>query len=127
MAYIDPGNWATDLEAGADFGYKLLFVVLVASLAAVSTFRVGLPALYFDYLTGASILVLQLLSVRLGTATGISLPAQTRLLFLRLKTRYPKYRIPLTVALWALYALAEIAIIATDLAELLGSAIALHL
>lgn len=127
MAYIDPGNWATDLEAGADFGYKLLFVVLVASLAAVSTFRVGLSALYFDYLTGASILVLQLLSVRLGTATGISLPAQTRLLFLRLKTRYPKYRIPLTIALWALYALAEIAIIATDLAELLGSAIALHL
>lgn len=127
MAYIDPGNWATDLEAGADFGYKLLFVVLVASLAAVSTFRVGLPALYFDYLTGAFILVLQLLSVRLGTATGISLPAQTRLLFLRLKTRYPKYRIPLTIALWALYALAEIAIIATDLAELLGSAIALHL
>ncbi|KIR96374.1 metal iron transporter [Cryptococcus deuterogattii 2001/935-1] len=106
VAYIDPGNWATDLEAGANYGYKLLFVVLVASLAAV---------------------VLQLLSVRLGTATGISLPAQTRLLFLRLKARYPKYRIPLSIALWALYALAEIAIIATDLAELLGSAIALHL
>ncbi|KAE8540828.1 hypothetical protein D1P53_003192 [Cryptococcus gattii VGV] len=106
VAYIDPGNWATDLEAGANYGYKLLFVVLVASLAAV---------------------VLQLLSVRLGTATGISLPAQTRLLFLRLKARYPKYRIPLTIALWSLYALAEIAIIATDLAELLGSAIALHL
>lgn len=127
MAYIDPGNWATDLEAGADYGYKLLFVVLLASLAAVGTFHVGLPALHFEYLTGACVLVLQLLSVRLGTTTGLSLPAQTRLLFLRLKSRYPRYRIPLTIALWTLYALAEIAIIATDLAELLGSAIALHL
>ena len=35
VAYIDPGNWATDLEAGARFGYKLLFVVLLAGLAAV--------------------------------------------------------------------------------------------
>ncbi|ODN80690.1 hypothetical protein L202_02862 [Cryptococcus amylolentus CBS 6039] len=106
VAYIDPGNWATDLEAGADYGYKLLFVVLMAGLAAV---------------------VLQLLSVRLGTTTGLSLPAQTRILFLRLKERYPKYRIPLTIGLWSLYLLAELAIIATDLAELLGSAIALHL
>ena len=35
VAYIDPGNWATDLQAGAGYGYKLLFVVLVAGLAAV--------------------------------------------------------------------------------------------
>lgn len=35
MAYIDPGNWATDLEAGASYGYKLLFVVLLAGLAAI--------------------------------------------------------------------------------------------
>ncbi|WVQ78677.1 hypothetical protein IAT38_000764 [Cryptococcus sp. DSM 104549] len=106
VAYIDPGNWATDLEAGAKYGYKLLFVVLLAGLAAV---------------------VLQLLSVRLGAATSASLPAQTRLLFLRLKRKYPKYRVPLTMGLWTLYLLAEVAIIATDLAELLGSAIALHL
>jgi metal iron transporter len=35
VAYIDPGNWATDLQAGASYGYQLLFVVLVAGLAAV--------------------------------------------------------------------------------------------
>jgi hypothetical protein len=35
VAYIDPGNWATDLEAGASYGYKLLFIVLLAGLAAV--------------------------------------------------------------------------------------------
>ncbi|WVN90434.1 uncharacterized protein L203_105670 [Cryptococcus depauperatus CBS 7841] len=106
VAYIDPGNWATDLAAGADYGYKLLFIVLLAGLAAV---------------------VLQLLAVRLGTTTSLSLPAQTRQLFLRLQHRYPRYKIPLTVGLWSLYLLAELAIIATDLAELLGSAIALHL
>ncbi|WRT65463.1 uncharacterized protein IL334_002406 [Kwoniella shivajii] len=106
VAYIDPGNWATDLEAGAMYGYKLLFVVLIAGLAAV---------------------VLQLLSVRLGAITSTSLPRQTRLLFLRLQVKYPKYRIPLNIGLYTLYALAEIAIIGTDLAELLGSAIALNL
>ncbi|WVF66834.1 hypothetical protein IAT40_001576 [Kwoniella sp. CBS 6097] len=106
VAYIDPGNWATDLEAGATYGYKLLFVVFIAGLAAV---------------------VLQLLSVRLGAITSLSLPAQTRLIFIRLQAKYPKYRIPLKLCLWTLYVLAEVAIIATDLAELLGSAIALHL
>nr|XP_018264409.1 metal iron transporter [Kwoniella dejecticola CBS 10117]OBR86567.1 metal iron transporter [Kwoniella dejecticola CBS 10117] len=106
VAYIDPGNWATDLEAGATYGYKLLFIVLLAGLAAV---------------------VLQLLSVRLGAITSHSLPQETRLLFLRLQAKYPKYRIPLKICLYTLYALAEIAIIGTDLAELLGSAIALHL
>ncbi|WWD08657.1 hypothetical protein V865_006770 [Kwoniella europaea PYCC6329] len=106
VAYIDPGNWATDLEAGATYGYKLLFIVLLAGLAAV---------------------VLQLLSVRLGAITSTSLPQQTRLLFIRLQAKYPGYRIPLKICLYTLYALAEIAIIGTDLAELLGSAIALHL
>jgi metal iron transporter len=38
VAYIDPGNWATDLQAGATYGYKLLFVVLVAGLAAVGEY-----------------------------------------------------------------------------------------
>ena len=35
VAYIDPGNWATDLQAGASYGYKLLFIVLLSGLAAV--------------------------------------------------------------------------------------------
>lgn len=38
VAYIDPGNWATDLEGGARFGYKLLFIIFLAGLAAVGTF-----------------------------------------------------------------------------------------
>ena len=57
----------------------------------------------------------------------MSLAHQTRLLFLRLEAKHPKYRIPLRCGLWFLYILAEIAVIATDLAELLGSAIALNL
>ena len=71
--------------------------------------------------------VLQTLSVRLGATTGTSLPHQTRKLFLGYEAKYPKYRVPIHCGLWVLYILAEIAIIATDLAELLGSAIALNL
>jgi NRAMP (natural resistance-associated macrophage protein)-like metal ion transporter len=39
VAYIDPGNWATDLQAGSQYGYKLLFIVLIAGLAAVGESR----------------------------------------------------------------------------------------
>lgn len=39
VAYIDPGNWATDLSAGANYGYKLLFIVLLAGLAAAGIFH----------------------------------------------------------------------------------------
>jgi hypothetical protein len=39
VAYIDPGNWATDLSAGANYGYKLLFIVLLAGLAACGKLR----------------------------------------------------------------------------------------
>ncbi|WOO78921.1 Manganese transporter pdt1 [Vanrija pseudolonga] len=106
VAYVDPGNWATDLQAGAEYGYKLLFIVFVAGVAAV---------------------ILQILSVRLGAVTSQSLPQQTRALFLRWEAKWPKYRRLLRLGLWTLWALAEIAIIATDLAELLGSAIALNL
>lgn len=122
VSYIDPGNWATDLEAGAKYGYvqhlrktyvvptdrryKLLFIVFMAGLAAV---------------------VLQTLAVRIGTVTGRSLPRETRRLFLGWEAQYPRWRRLIRAGLYALWALAEIAIIATDLAELLGSAIALHL
>ena len=71
--------------------------------------------------------MLQLLAVRIGATTSTSLPTQTRLLFLRLEAKYPKYRKLLRCCLYLLYGLAEIAIIGTDLAELLGSAIALNL
>lgn len=76
---------------------------------------------------GLAAVVLQLLAVRLGAVTSTSLPHQTRQIFLRLCKKYPKYRRPLMGCLYFLYALAEIAIIGTDLAELLGSAIALNL
>ena len=67
------------------------------------------------------------MAVRLGTVTSTSLAHQTRQVFLRLEARYPKYKAPLHVGLWVLYVLAEVAIIGTDLAELIGSAIALNL
>ncbi|ORX36391.1 natural resistance-associated macrophage protein-domain-containing protein [Kockovaella imperatae] len=104
--FIDPGNWATDLQAGADYGYKLLFIVLLAGLIAV---------------------VLQLLCVRLGAVTSSSLPAQTRQLFLRWEAKWPRWKRWLRACLYFLYGCAELAIIATDLAELLGTAIALNL
>jgi manganese transport protein len=93
VGYMDPGNWATDIEAGSVFGYSLLFVVLLSSLAAI---------------------VLQVLSLRLGIVARVDLARACR-------DRYgPKAR----TALWLM---AEIAIIACDVAEVLGSALALHL
>lgn len=93
VGYMDPGNWATGLAAGSAYGYTLLSVVLMASLLAI---------------------VLQIMTARLGIATGKDLAQLCR-------ERYSK---PTTFGLWIM---AELAVIATDLAELLGSAIALHL
>jgi manganese transport protein len=93
VGYMDPGNWATDLEGGARFGYSLLWVLLVSNAIA---------------------LLLQGLSARLGIVSGLDLASGCR-------ERYPA---GLANALWGL---AEIAIIACDLAELLGSAVALKL
>ena len=93
VGYMDPGNWATGLAAGSAYGYALLSVVLIASLMAM---------------------VLQVLTARLGIATGQDLAQLCR-------RRYS----PRTT--WGLWMMAELAVIATDLAELIGSAIALHL
>jgi manganese transport protein len=93
VGYMDPGNWATDLEGGARFGYSLLWVLLVSNGIA---------------------LLLQGLSARLGIVSGLDLASGCR----------DSYPTGLANALWAL---AEIAIIACDLAELLGSAVALKL
>ena len=93
VGYMDPGNWATDIEAGSVFGYSLLFVVLLSSVAAI---------------------VLQVLSLRLGIVARRDLARACR-------ERYgPRVR----NALWVM---AEIAIVACDVAEVLGSALALHL
>jgi manganese transport protein len=93
VGYVDPGNWATDIEGGARFGYQLLWVLVASGLIAT---------------------LLQTLSARLGVVTGLDLAAACR-------DQYPKH---LRIPLWVL---AELAIIACDLAEVLGSAVALNL
>ena len=93
VGYMDPGNWATDLEGGARYGYRLLWVVLLSNLMAI---------------------LLQTLCVRLGLATGQDLAQACR----------QQFRKPAAIALWIL---CELAIVACDLAEVIGSAIALQL
>ncbi|ORZ04632.1 natural resistance-associated macrophage protein-domain-containing protein [Absidia repens] len=93
VGYLDPGNWATNIEAGSQFGYRLLFIILISNIIA---------------------LFLQNLTIRLGTVTGLDLAAACR------------HYLPRYVSLF-LYVLAEGAIIATDLAEVIGSAIALNM
>ncbi len=93
VGYMDPGNWATGLAAGSAYGYSLLSVVLIASLMAM---------------------VLQVMTARLGIATGQDLAQLCR-------RRYSSR------TTWGLWIMAELAVIATDLAELLGVAIALNL
>jgi manganese transport protein len=93
VGYMDPGNWATDIEAGSRYGYGLLWVVLASSLVAI---------------------LLQCLSMRLGLVARRDLAQLCR-------ERYAK---PVAMFLWIL---AELAIIACDLAEVLGSGLALHL
>ena len=93
VGYMDPGNWASDLAGGSQFGYTLLSVILVSNLMAM---------------------LLQGLAVRLGIATGRDLAQAC-------KDHYSK---PVAMGLWVL---CEIAIAACDLAEVIGSAIALNL
>ena len=93
VGYMDPGNWATDLGGGSQFGYKLLSAVLISSLMAI---------------------FLQALSARLGIVTGRDLAQACR----------EHYSPRATAVLWVM---CEIAIAACDLAEVLGSAVALKL
>jgi manganese transport protein len=90
---MDPGNWATDLQGGSQFGYSLLWVLLMSNLMA---------------------LLLQSLSARLGIVRGRDLAQANR-------ETYPKG------INFVLYLLAEVAIAATDLAEVLGMAIGIQL
>jgi manganese transport protein len=93
VGYMDPGNWATDLQGGSKFGYSLIWVLLMSNLMA---------------------LLLQGLSARLGIVRGRDLAQANR-------EAYPKF---LNLVL---YVLAEIAIVACDLAEVLGMAIGIQL
>lgn len=93
VGYMDPGNWATDIEAGSKFGYSLLSIVLFSSLAAM---------------------FLQCITMKVGLVTKRDLAQLC-------SDRFPK---KLNFILWVL---AEIAIIATDIAEVLGAALAFKL
>jgi len=93
VAYMDPGNFATNISGGADYGYALLWVILAANLAAM---------------------FIQYLSAKLGVVSGRNLPEVIR-------DRFSK---PATYAFWIQ---GELVAMATDLAEFLGAALALHL
>lgn len=93
VAYVDPGNFATNIAAGSQYGFLLLWVIVVANLMAM---------------------LVQYLSAKVGIATGRNLPELCR-------ENLPR---PLVVFLWIQ---AELVAMATDLAEFIGGALALHL
>ena len=93
VGYMDPGNWGTDLQGGAQYRYDLLWVVALSSLMAI---------------------VMQLLAARLGLATGKDLAQACR-------DYYPRW------TRWPNWLACEVAIGACDLAEVLGSAVAINL
>ncbi|CAN6173270.1 unnamed protein product [Urochloa humidicola] len=93
IAYIDPGNFETDLQAGAQYKYELLWIILVASCAA---------------------LIIQSLAAKLGVVTGKHLAEHCR-------AEYPK------VTNFVLWILAELAVVACDIPEVIGTAFALNM
>jgi manganese transport protein len=93
VAYIDPGNFATNIQGGAQFGYLLLWVIVASNLMAM---------------------LLQLLSAKLGIATGKNLAEQCR-------EHFPR---PVVIGMWVLM---EIVAMATDRAEFLGAALGFNL
>nr|WP_235514268.1 Nramp family divalent metal transporter [Deinococcus sp. Leaf326] len=93
IAYMDPGNFATNIQGGAEYGYALLWVILAANLMAM---------------------LIQNLSAKLGIATGQNLPQV-------IGKRWPR------PVVWFYWVQAEIVAMATDLAEFIGAAIAIHL
>lgn len=93
VAYIDPGNFATNIQSGAKFGYTLLWVVIASNLIAM---------------------LIQVLSAKLGIATGRNLAELCR----------ENYSKPVV---WTMWVIMEIVAIATDLAEFMGAAIGLFL
>lgn len=93
IAYMDPGNFATNIQAGAHYGYALLWVVVAANLIAM---------------------LFQALSAKLGIVTNRNLAEMCR------------DHLP-TPLVWAMWAVSEVAAMATDLAEFVGGAIGLAL
>ncbi|MCE5335971.1 MAG: Nramp family divalent metal transporter [Desulfobacteraceae bacterium] len=93
VAYIDPGNFATNIQGGAKFGYTLIWVIVASNLMAM---------------------LLQVLSAKLGIATGLNLAELCRDRFSR-------------PVVWGMWVIMEIVAIATDLAEFVGAAVGLFL
>jgi len=93
VGYMDPGNWGTDLEAGAKYRYDLLWIVALSSFMAI---------------------IMQVIAARLGVVTGKDLAQACR-------DYYPKW------SRWPNWMACEVAIAACDLAEILGSAVAINL
>src|ERR1041384_4943048 len=93
VGYMDPGNWSTDLSAGAQYKYRLLWVVALSSMMAI---------------------ILQICAAKLGVVTGKDLARASR-------DFYPKW------TRWPNWLATELAIAACDLAEVLGSAVAIKL
>ena len=93
VAYVDPGNFATNIEGGAKFGYSLLWVIVASNLMAM---------------------LIQLLSAKLGIATGKNLAELCRL-------HFPPW---VSYGMWVLM---ELVAMATDLAEFLGAAVGFNL
>lgn len=94
VAYMDPGNYGTDISGGASFGYSMLWIVWLA----------GIMAMLLQYLSG-----------KLGIATGFSLPE-----LMRIHLRKRAYILSYWLA-------SEVAVVMTDLAEFLGTVLALNL
>jgi metal iron transporter len=93
MIVVDPGNYATDVAAGATYQFRLLFIVLLSNIFAI---------------------FLQSLAIKLGTVSGLNLAEACRAFLPRWLNYF-------------LYVMAEAAIIATDIAEVIGTAIAINL
>jgi len=93
VAYVDPGNFATNIQGGAEFGYLLLWVIVASNMMAM---------------------LIQLLSAKLGIATGRNLAEICR----------DEFRKPMV---WGMWVVAELVAIATDLAEFVGAAVGFNL
>jgi manganese transport protein len=93
VAYVDPGNFATNISGGAKYGYMLLWVIVASNLMAM---------------------LVQVLSAKLGIATGKNLAETCR-------DQFPR------PVVWGMWGVSEVVAMATDLAEFLGAALGFHL
>ena len=106
IGYMDPGNWQTDIESGSTFAYQLLWIILLSNFMAM---------------------LLQFLAIRLGVLGRVDLAKACALQFNPSHYRGGPQKVLIASVKWSLYVLAELAMMATDLAEVIGTAIALKM